>query len=330
MTESLRIRLLALTLVLTSPPLQADGRLDISRSDVEGFVHMMESTHGIGATETRKILAAAEIQPPILEAMERPAEKVKPWYEYRRIFLTDQRIQEGVEFWLAHRDLLENISLQTGVPPEIIVGILGVETFYGRITGRYRVIDALATLAFEYPPRSSFFMGELEQFLLLAREQDIDPLAATGSYAGAMGGPQFISSSYRAYAVDTSGDGRVDLWTDWADIIGSVANYFTAHDWQRGGKIASRIEGPVPESLLSDGLALDRTAAQVRPYGVDATDSEAVMVFALETEDGPEFWVGHRNFFVITRYNRNNMYAMAVHDLGRSVRARVEAGNGAG
>jgi len=329
-TESLRIRLLALTLVLASPPLHADSRLDTSRSDVDGFVRMMQANHGMQADETRKILAAAEIQPPILEAMQRPAEKVKPWYEYRRIFLTDQRIQEGVEFWQAHRDLLESISSETGVPPEIIVGILGVETFYGRITGRYRVIDALATLAFEYPPRSSFFTGELEQFLLLAREQGIDPLTATGSYAGAMGGPQFISSSYRAYAVDASGDGRVDLWTDWADIMGSVANYFTAHDWQRDGRIATRIEGPVPESLLSDGLALDRAAAEVRPYGVEAQDGENVMVFALETENGPEFWVGHKNFYVITRYNRNNMYAMAVHELGRSVRARVEAGDGAG
>jgi membrane-bound lytic murein transglycosylase B len=282
------------------------------------------------AAETREILASAEIQPPILEAMERPAEKVKPWYEYRQIFLTDQRIAEGVEFWRNHRDLLDDISSQTGVPPEIIVGILGVETFYGRITGRYRVIDALSTLAFEYPPRSRFFTGELEQFLLLVREQGIDPLTATGSYAGAMGGPQFISSSYRAYAVDTSGDGRVDLWSDWADIMGSVANYFTAHDWQRGGKIATRIDGQIPENLLSDGLALDRTGSQLAPYGVDAEDHEKLMVFSLESEDGPEFWVGYNNFFVITRYNRNNMYAMAVHDLGRSVRDRIDAGDSAG
>ena len=330
MTASLRIRLLVLTLALSSPPLLADTRLDTSRSDVEAFVRKMETEHGMQADETRGILAAAQIQPPILEAMERPAEKVKPWYEYRRIFLTDQRIQEGVAFWKAHRELLEETSARTGVPAEIIVGILGVETYYGRITGRYRVIDALTTLAFEYPPRSRFFAAELEQFLLLTREQGIDPLAATGSYAGAMGGPQFISSSYRAYAVDASGDGHVDLWTDWSDITGSVANYFVAHDWRPGGTIVSRIQGDVPEALLSDGLTLDRSAAQVRPFGVDAGDDEKLMVFALETENGPEYWVGHPNFFVITRYNRNNMYAMAVHDLGNAVRARMDAGDGPG
>lgn len=325
MTDSLRIRLLAITLVLISSPLHAEGGLDTSRSDVDSFVRMMENDHGMQAAETRKILAAAEIQPPIIEAMQRPAEKVKPWYEYRAIFLTDERIKEGVDFWKAHQQMLESVSSRTGVPPEIIVGILGVETFYGKITGRYRVIDALATLAFEYPPRSRFFTGELEQFLLLSREQEIDPLAATGSYAGAMGGPQFISSSYRAYAVDGSGDGRVDLWTDWADIMASVANYFDAHGWQQGGKIVTEIGGPVPDELLSDGLVLDRSATQVRPYGVEAEDGENVMVFALETETGPRFWVGYKNFFVITRYNRNNMYAMAVHELGRAVRAQVEA-----
>ncbi len=322
--------MLALALLLASPLSHADDRLDTSRDDVGNFVQMMETTHGIPAAETLEILAAAEIQPPIIEAMQRPAEKVKPWYEYRPIFLTERRISEGADFWGKHRQLLEEISLQTGVPPEIIVGIVGVETFYGRITGRYRVIDALATLAFDYPPRSRFFTGELEQFLLLAREQGIDPLVATGSYAGAMGGPQFISSSYRAYAVDASGDGRVDLWEDWADILGSVANYFTAHGWQSGGRIATRIEGTVPDSLLSDGLALDRTAAQVRPYGVDVRDDETVMVFALETETGPQYWVGHKNFFVITRYNRSNMYAMAVHDLGLAVRSRVEAADDPG
>jgi len=322
--------LLAITLALISPPLAAGDGLDTSRADVESFVRRMESDHGIQAAETREILAAAEIQPPIIEAMQRPAEKVKPWYEYRAIFLTDQRVSEGVEFWKAHQAMLERVSSSTGVPAEIIVGILGVETFYGRITGRYRVIDALATLAFEYPPRSRFFTAELEQFLLLSREQEIDPLVATGSYAGAMGGPQFISSSYRAYAVDGSGDGRVDLWTNWADIVASVANYFAVHGWQPNGKIVTEIDGQVPDELLSDGLALDRSAAQVRPYGVEAEDDENVMVFALETESGPRFWVGHKNFFVITRYNRSNMYAMAVHELGRAVRAGVEAGGGAG
>jgi len=313
-----------------SAPLQAGTGLDMNREDVAAFVQDMERSHGIPAAETRRILAAAEIQQPILEAMERPAEKVKPWYEYRRIFLTDRRIDEGVAFWKAHRDKLQSTAAATGVPPEIVVGILGVETLYGRITGRYRVIDALSTLAFEYPPRSRFFTSELEQFLLLTREQSIDPFSATGSYAGAMGGPQFISSSYRAYAIDGSGDGRVDLWEDWNDIIGSVANYFAAHGWQRDGRIAARIPGDVPSSKLSDGLKLDRPASEVGAYGVPVEGENEVMVFALENEQGPEYWVGYTNFYVITRYNRSNMYAMAVYDLGRAVKSRMEAGDGAG
>jgi membrane-bound lytic murein transglycosylase B len=329
-TDRFRIRLLALASLFVFSPLQAGGSLDMARSDVNSFVSRMESAHGIPAEETRRILSRAEIQPPILEAMERPAEKVKPWHEYRQIFLTDQRISEGVAFWNNHREKLEGISAETGVPAEIIVGILGVETLYGRVTGRYRVIDALSTLAFEYPPRSAFFTSELEQFLLLSREQGIDPLTATGSYAGAMGGPQFISSSYRAYAVDASGDGRIDLWEDWTDIMGSVANYFTAHGWQSGERIVARIPGDIPNSELSDGLSLDRPASRLVDYGVPPDGGDKVMVFALESEDGPEYWVGFKNFYVITRYNRSNMYAMAVYELGHAVRTRLETRDGAG
>ncbi len=330
MIDPIRLRLLVLVMLSLSAPLQAGTGLDVNREDVATFINNMERSHGIPASETRRILAAAEIQEPILEAMRRPAEKVKPWYEYRRIFLTDKRIDEGVAFWKAHGDTLRSTAEATGVPPEIIIGILGVETLYGRITGRYRVIDALSTLAFEYPPRSRFFTSELEQFLLLAREQSIDPYSATGSYAGAMGGPQFISSSYRAYAIDASGDGRVDLWEDWSDIIGSVANYFAAHGWQRGGRITARVPGEVPSSKLSDGLKLDRAAAEVGEYGVPVDGENKLMVFALENEEGPEYWVGYPNFYVITRYNRSNMYAMAVYDLGRAVKSRMEAGDGAG
>jgi membrane-bound lytic murein transglycosylase B len=310
-------------------PVYAGSGLDMSRNDVTSFVARMERDHGIPAEETRRVLSAAEIQPPILEAMRRPAEKVKPWHEYRQIFLTDKRIDAGVQFWHEHRGELERISADTGVPPEIIVGILGVETFYGRITGRYRVIDALSTLAFEYPPRSRFFTSELEQFLLLAREQGIDPHTATGSYAGAMGGPQFISSSYRAYAVDASGDGRVDLWENWTDIMGSVANYFTAHGWQNGETIVTRIPGDIPADLLSDGLRLDRDLSRLVEFGVSDGEAQKVMVFELEAENGPQYWVGHKNFYVITRYNRSNMYAMAVYELGQAVRARLETSDGA-
>lgn len=301
--------------------------LDTSKPEVQVFVERMVSEHGFSEEESLQILGQAEIQPRIIEAMERPAEKVKPWYEYRKIFITEKRIAAGVEFWDTHRELLERISAETGVPPQIIVGILGVETFYGRITGSYRVLDALATIAFEYPPRSKFFTRELEQFLLLSREQGIDPLSATGSYAGAMGGPQFISSSYRAYAADGDGDGRIDLWQSWPDVVASVANYFKAHKWQTGERVVTRANGSVPQTALSQGLRLDQTPSALAAAGVDfdcnGDTGDKAMLFELEQESGPEYWVGFKNFYVITRYNRSNMYAMAVHQLGHEIAARV-------
>jgi membrane-bound lytic murein transglycosylase B len=324
--------ILLLTGLVAASPAAAERALDLTRPAVVEFIDRMESEHGVPAAETRAILGSAAVQPKIIEAMQRPAEKVKPWHEYRQIFLTDKRIEAGVAFWDEQAATLERVAAETGVPPYAIVGILGVETFYGRITGRYKVVDALATLAFEYPPRSKFFTSELEQFLLLTREQKIDPLLATGSYAGAMGGPQFISSSYRAYAVDGSGDGRVDLWESWADIISSVANYFTAHGWERGGPVVTPAASPVPAGSLSEGLKLDRTVAGLRDAGVAVEGGPAdarTMLFELEGEGGPEYWVGFNNFYVITRYNRSNMYAMAVYQLGQAVsERRAEAGRG--
>ncbi len=291
--------LLSLNLLVT-PSAAAERPLDLDLPAVAEFVARMEQEHGIPASETRAVLGSAAVQPKIIEAMRRPAEKVKPWHEYRQIFITDKRIDAGIAFWREQAETLDQVYEATGVPPEIVVGILGVETFYGRITGGYRVVDALATLAFEYPPRSKFFTSELEQFLLLTREQEIDPLVATGSYAGAMGGPQFISSSYRAYAVDGSGDGRVDLWDSWPDIISSVANYFAAHGWLRDA-----------------GLEFGPGAA-----------AEPAMLFELAGADGPEFWVGFKNFYVITRYNRSNMYAMAVYELGQAISNRRAEASG--
>jgi membrane-bound lytic murein transglycosylase B len=190
------------------------------------------------------------------------------------------------------------------------------------------VIDALVTLAFEYPPRSKFFTSELEQFLLLVREQSIDPLAATGSYAGAMGGPQFISSSYRAYAVDSGGDGTIDLWSDWEDIIGSVANYFSRHGWRPGQPVFARLSGAPGDWAMSDGLRLDKSVSELRDNGIDVDPTgradDEVMIFSLEEPDGPRYLVGYRNFYVITRYNRSNKYAMAVFELGQAIRARME------
>jgi membrane-bound lytic murein transglycosylase B len=317
--------LLLLTGLVAATPAVAERALDLDQPVVVEFVERMRIEHGVPAAETLAILGSAAVQPKILEAMRRPAEKVMPWHEYRQIFLTDKRIDAGVAFWDEQRETLERVQEETGVPPSVIVGILGVETFYGRITGGYRVVDALATLAFEYPPRAKFFASELEQFLLLMREQDIEPLTATGSYAGAMGSPQFISSSYRAYAVDGSGDGRIDLWNSWPDVISSVANYFTAHGWEAGGAVVAAAAAPVPAGSLSDGLRLDRTVAGLRDAGISvdgAAGDAPAMLFELEGAAGPEYWVGFNNFYVITRYNRSNMYAMAVYQLGQAVSER--------
>ena len=314
--------LLLLSSLIAPSPAAAERALDLSQPQIVEFVSKMETKHGIPPDETRAVLGSAAIQPKILEAMRRPAEKVKPWHEYRQIFITDKRIDAGVAFWAEQAETLDRVYAETGVPPEIVVGIIGVETYYGRITGSYRVVDALATLAFEYPPRSAFFTSELEQFMLLTREQDIDPLLATGSYAGAMGGPQFISSSYRAYAVDGSGDGKVDLWDSWEDIISSVANYFTEHGWRRDGPVVTAAQPPVPAGSLSARLKLDRTVGDLRAAGLQfgqADADEEAMLFELEGAQGPEYWIGFKNFYVITRYNRSHLYAMAVPDLGQAI-----------
>src|SRR5690606_25558818 len=201
--------------------------LDITRPEVRAFIDEMSTVHGFARSEVEALLAQAKTQQSILDAISRPAERVVPWYEYRERFLTEQRIQQGADFWMAHGERLRSLGDERLA--STIVGILGVETAFGRITGRYRVIDALATLAFDYPPRAQFFRGELVQFLLLTREENVDARKALGSYAGAMGAPQFISTSYRKFAVDADGDGKRDLWNSWDDIIGSIANYLHGH-----------------------------------------------------------------------------------------------------
>jgi membrane-bound lytic murein transglycosylase B len=186
------------------------------------FIDKMVSAHGFDRAELTALIGAAVIDQTILDAMSRPAERVVPWFEYRNIFMTEERIAAGVRFWSEHAATLEQVAERYGVAPEMVVAIIGIETFFGTRMGRYRVLDALATLAFAYPPRSAFFTSELEAFLLLSREEQVDPTAALGSYAGAMGAGQFIPSSYRAYAVDADADGKRNLWTNWDDVFGSV------------------------------------------------------------------------------------------------------------
>ncbi|MCZ6809862.1 MAG: lytic murein transglycosylase B, partial [Proteobacteria bacterium] len=265
-------------------------------------------------------------------AIARPAERTKEWHEYRDIFLTDARVKAGAAFWREHSEALDRISKETGVDVEILVGIIGVETYFGRITGDYRVLDALVTLAFEYPPRSKFFRNELEQFLLLVREEEMEAIDATGSYAGAMGRPQFMPSSYRAYAVDSSADGKRDIWTNWADVIGSVANYFVRHGWRSNNQVvvqaslSNQWQGDPPENTLKPQETVTSLSHQGVLFATDLAGDQQSQLLTLIGDDGEEYWVGFHNFFVITRYNRSVMYALAVHQLGQEIAIEVDRG----
>lgn len=292
----------------------------------------MVSRHGFDAAELEALFARVERRQSILDAIAQPAE-AKPWHEYRPIFVTEDRIVKGVEFWNAHADTLARASREFGVDAEIIVAIIGVETRYGSVQGRYPVIAALATLGFDYPPRSVFFQSELEHYLLLVREEGLDPLATLGSYAGAMGAGQFMPSSFRAYAVDFDGDGHRDLWQSWPDIIGSVANYLARHGWKHGEPVVvpAVLRDGASEPARESPLALT-TAGTLREafvFTAGLADTEPALYVALDGATEREYWIGLNNFWVITRYNRSALYAMAVWQLAQEiVRHRtVTAGN---
>ncbi|MDF3844295.1 lytic murein transglycosylase B [Pseudomonas citronellolis] len=296
---------------------------------VAQFVGEMTRDYGFADEQLLSLFQDVERKQSILDAISRPAERVKPWKDYRPIFLTDARIKRGVEFWNQNAEALARAEKDYGVPAQYIVAIIGVETFFGRNTGNYRVMDALSTLAFDYPPRADFFRKELKQFLLLAREQQVDPLGLNGSYAGAMGLPQFMPSSFRAYAVDFDGDGHINIWTDPTDAIGSVASYFKQHGWQAGEPVVSQAELSMDsaQDAVTQGLEPQMSLGQLRAAGWRThdvlRDDLKVTAIRFEGADGPEYWVGLPNFYVITRYNRSAMYAMAVHQLaGEIVRAR--------
>ena len=318
----------AAALVLCADPRPACA-LDIKRADVKEFIGHMADTSAFNKRQLRKLLKAAHSQPAIIEAMDRPAEKAKLWFEYRPIFLTERRIREGADFWIAHRQALDRASVRSGVPPEYIAAIVGVETYYGRLTGSYRVIDALSTLAFDYPARAKFFRDELEQFLLLTRDAHLDPLNVKGSYAGAMGAPQFMPSNYRRFAVDADADGRIDLWTNWADVCASVGNYLKEHGWNAGEPVLSEAQAEPDKAQELDGhkLALTETVASLHAKGVSFESSlpaEApALLLAADDADGVRWRVGYNNFYVITRYNHSALYAMAVNDLAAAVKQRV-------
>ena len=303
--------------------------IDVKRAEVKDFIAHMAGTSSFTKRQLRTLLKAARSQPAIIDAMDRPAEKAKPWFEYRPIFVTERRVREGAEFWAAHRQALDQASIRSGVPPEYLAAILGVETYYGRLTGSYRVLDALATLAFDYPARAPFFRDELEQFLLLTRDAGLNPLSVKGSYAGAMGAPQFMPSNYRHYAVDADADGHIDLWTNWPDICASVGNYLKEHGWITGEPILSEASVDPDKTADLGGRALDlsETVGSLHTKGVSfdsqlAADAPALLVAADET-DGVHWRVGYNNFYVITRYNHSALYAMAVYELAAAVKERV-------
>lgn len=293
-------------------------------ADIGSFVNQMALEHQFDREDLSSLLEGAERRQDILDAIAKPAEGL-PWWRYRKIFLKPQRIQAGVTYWQDNEAALNRAYARYGVPPEIIVAIIGVETFYGRRTGNYPVLDALYTLGFHYPKRGAFFRKQLREFLLLAREQQLLPTEPQGSYAGAMGRPQFIPSSYRAYAVDFDGDGKTDIWDNDVDVIGSVGNYFAVHHWRKGAPIAAPVTGANAQHkhFVAAGMKPTLRVSQLRDSGLtlspEIPDTDRCSLVRLEQRGPAEYWAGLHNFYVITRYNHSNLYAMAVYQLSREI-----------
>ena len=329
-----------LTLVagLLLSPGQALLAAPLDSAAVRDFVGYMVEKHGFEAAALEHTFAQVSRSDRVLELIARPAEKTKPWSEYRAIFITDKRIRDGAAFWHANESALSRAAATYGVAPEVIIAIIGVETSYGQITGGYRVIDALATLAFHYPghdpARAGFFRTQLEQLLLIARDDHLDPLRLTGSYAGAMGMPQFMPESYRNLAVDFDGDGARDIWTDAVDAIGSVANYLHKNGWRQAGAVTSpaQIGNADPSTFLQSSIKpvyrlADLTAAGITPRERNMHPDEEAALFELDGAGGAEYWIGFTNFYVISRYNPRVKYAMAVAQLSEEIR-KLHSGSG--
>lgn len=309
----------------------ADGVF--ANADLPGltkFINEMEQKHGFDKDELTQLFSKVKVKNSILKAISRPAEKSKPWHAYRNIFIQEKRINGGVSYWQQHADALQKAEQQYGIPAEIIIAILGVETRYGGNVGGYRVVDALSTLAFRYPPRSKFFRSELEHFLLLTREENMSILDPVGSYAGAMGLGQFMPSSYREYAIDFDDDSKRDIWTNPDDAIGSIANYLKRHSWITGESIAHRtsLSSEVPTALVEKGYKPTLLREQLVVAGVTLENlpsgSDKVALISLTQKEGEEYWITRQNFYSITRYNHSRMYAMTVKQLADLIRQRYE------
>jgi len=322
MTKLPSLSVLALCL-----PMHPQAYADIAvRPEVAAFIQDVSARRHLETGELNKLFGQVVTQKKIADAMDRPAES-KPWWEYRKILLTESNIQGGIEFWKRNRAALDEASSRYGVAPEMIVAIIGAESRYGEYLGNYRVIDALSTLAFDYPRRAEYFRRELEEYLLLCQEDSINPLQPHGSYAGAMGMPQFMPSSYRQYATDLDGDKRRNIWTNPADAIASVANYFAHSDWHKGEPVAFpvKINGEF-HGQPDRSVKLETSLDELRKQGVEINGplpgSTKASLLVLEQQTGPEYWLALHNFQVITRYNHSHLYAMAAYQLGQEILAR--------
>ncbi|MDX8380061.1 MAG: lytic murein transglycosylase B [Gallionella sp.] len=292
----------------------------VSLPNVTDFIDKMVVKHHFKRDELIRLFDQAKHQANIIDAITRPA-TTKPWLDYRAVFVNAKRVKHGLLFWKRHRHDLIRAEKKYGVPQEIIVALIGVETFYGQHAGRYRTLDALTTLAFDYPRRAAFFQNELENYLLLTREQQLDPLLLKSSYAGAMGIPQFMPSSYRKYAVDFNGNHKADLLNESSDAIGSIGNYMQSYGWIKGGRIAVRVR-------VKNKTKSDRSQHSLRKWaemGVQPrakiSGSESARLLDFTVKNGKQFWLGFNNFDVITRYNNSDYYAMSVFQLAQALKA---------
>ena len=292
-------RLFACLLLIVALPAAAQQAGYESRQDVRAFIDELAERHGFVPAELTRLFSRVRRSEPVLQAIVPPPPTERIWTDYRGNFVNERRIAGGIAFWKANAGALERAARDYGVPPQIIVAIIGVETVYGRNMGRFRVVDALTTLAFDYPPRSAFFRSELEQYLLLSRELGLDVFSVRGSYAGAIGIPQFMPGSARRWAVDFDGDGAIDLRANPVDAVGSVANFLKQHGWREGEPIHLPVEEATPEKLQGKAEIIDL---------------------------GSEKRFGLHNFYVLTRYNRSHFYAAAVTDLAEALRQAQSAG----
>ncbi|MDR2881569.1 MAG: lytic murein transglycosylase B [Azoarcus sp.] len=335
-TPASLLRLSAVFLVFVLGPTYAQADYFTKREDVTAFIEEIAARNQLDTAPIYAALSSANYLPRVIDLITPPPKRgARSWHRYRSRFLGQGHIEGGLRTWAQYESELRRAEKQYGVPPEIILGILGVETIYGRNMGNFETLSTLATLAFDYPPRAELFRGELESLFLLARDQNRHPASYVGSFAGAIGWPQFLPSSIRRYAVDFNGDGKIDFDNDAVDAIGSIANYLREHGWIAGAPVAVRVRllpGTNPAPLIEAGIepSLSRTQlleAGIRPITHSLPDvGEATLVDLETTGVDIEYWLGYRNFYVITRYNRSSFYAMAVFQLADTIRVARDGG----